>query len=156
LNLEEAVKETLMFPLTRVKFLKLAVAGALVVALSAANIHAIAQEMVQRLGPVGPNDGILATIGTMHVVAFFQPTSGRCAVTAVLWDDMGADAGVSAKGIRVNVEAGEILIIETALQESLKLQCASDGATLAAIDTESLAASGIIAQPSTQPVKQDD
>jgi hypothetical protein len=69
---------------------------------------------------------------------------------------MGADAGVSAKGIRVNVEAGEILIIETALQESLKLQCASDGATLAAIDTESLAASGIIAQPSTQPVNQDD
>ena len=85
-KLEAALKGTPMFPLTRIKFLKFVAAGAFVVALSAANIHASAEEMVQSLGPVGPNGGVLATIGTMHVVAFFEPTSGRCAVNAVVFD----------------------------------------------------------------------
>jgi hypothetical protein len=152
-KLEAALKGTPMFPLTRIKFLKFVAAGAFVVALSAANIHASAEEMVQSLGPVGPNGGVLATIGTMHVVAFFEPTSGRCAVNAVVWDDLGGDAGVSAKRILVNIEAGEFLMIETAAQESLNLQCGSSAETLTAIDTASLAASGITAQPSRQPVK---
>jgi hypothetical protein len=94
-----------MFPPTRIQLLKFAAAGAFVVALSAANTPASADEMVQNLGPVGPYDGILATIGSMRVVAFFEPASGRCAVNAVVWDNLGADPGKSAKRVRVSIDA---------------------------------------------------
>jgi len=147
------LKEIRMFPPIRIQFLKFAAAGAFVVALSAANTPASADEMVQSLGPVGPYDGILATIGSMRVVAFFQPASGRCAVNAVVWNDLGADPGRSAKRIRVSIDAGQILQIDNVAQESLYLQCGSNAATLAAIDIDSLTASGISAQPPTQPVK---
>jgi len=142
-----------MFPLTRIQFLKFAAAGAFVVALSAANTSPSADEMVQNLGPVGPNDGILATIGSMRVMAFFESASGRCAVNAVIWDNLGPDPGKSAKRVRVSIDAGQILHLDTAAQESLNLQCGIDAATLAAIDTDSLTASGVTAQPPRQPVK---
>jgi hypothetical protein len=89
----------------------------------------------------------------MRVIAFFEPGSGRCAVNAVVWDTLGADPGESAKRVQVSIRPGEIIHIETARQESLNLQCGSNAATLAIIDTESLSASGITAQPPGQPVK---
>lgn len=141
-----------MFPLTRIQFLKFAAAGAFG-ALSVASTPASADEMVQNLGPVGPHQGLLATIGSMRVIAFFEPGSGRCAVNAVVWDNLGADPGKSAKRVRVSIEPGQIVHIDTAEQESLNLQCGSNAATLAIIDTDSLSASGITAQPPGQPVK---
>ena len=48
---------------------------------------------------------------------------------------------------------GEVLNIDNTKQESLHLQCGSNAATIAVIDTDSLAASGITAQPPGQPVK---
>jgi hypothetical protein len=138
--------------LSRIQFLKFGAAGAFV-ALSVASTPAGAVDMVQNLGPVGPNDGILATIGSMRVIAFFEPASGHCAVNAVVWDDLDADPGKSAKRVRVSIKAGEILHIDTAEQESLNLQCGSDAATLAVIETDTLVASGITAQPPAPPVK---
>jgi len=140
-----------MFPLFR-NFPKFVAAGAFV-ALFASN-PAGADEMVQNLGPVGPNDVLLAKVGGMRVIAFLESgSSGRCAVNAVVWDTLGADPGESAKRVQVSIRPGEIIHIETARQESLNLQCGSNAATLAIIDTESLSASGITAQPPGQPVK---
>jgi hypothetical protein len=136
-----------MFPLSR-NFLKFAAAGAFV-ALSA-SIPAGADEMIQNLGPVGPNEAILATIGSTHLIAFFEPGSGRCALNAVVWDNLAADA---PKRVRVSIEPGQIIYFDTAEQESLHLQCGSNAATIAVIDTDTLAASGITAQPRSQPVK---
>jgi hypothetical protein len=138
-----------MFPLFH--SLKFAAAGVLV-ALSASSAPAGAVEMVQNLGPVGPNQSVLATIGSLHVIAFFEPNSGRCALNAVVWDNLGADPGESAKRVRVSMRPGEIVHIDSAKQESVNLQCGSDAATLAIIDTESIVASGITAQPPAQPV----
>jgi hypothetical protein len=112
------------------------------------------EEMVQNLGPVGPNDTLLAKIGGMRVIAFLEPGSGRCAVNAVVWDSsVGAEPGISTKGVRVRIEPGEVVHINNAAQESVHLQCGSNAATLAIIDTEALSASGITVQPPLQPVK---
>ena len=138
-----------MFPLTRIQFLKFAAAGAFVV-LSVASTPASADEMFQNLGPVGPNEAVLATIGSTHVIAFFEPGSGRCALNAVVWDNLAADA---PKRVRVSIDPGQIIYFDTAQQESLHLQCGSNAATIAVIDTDTLAASGITAQPQAQPVK---
>jgi hypothetical protein len=137
--------------LSRIQFLKFGAAGAFV-ALSVASTPAGAVDIVQNLGPVGPNEAVVATIAGMHVVAFFEPGNGRCALNAVVWDDLDADAK-SAKRIRVSIEAGQIVHIDTAEQKSLNLQCGSNAATLAAIDIDSLVASGITAQPPAPPVK---
>ena len=73
-----------MFPLFR-DFPKFVAAGAFV-ALFASN-PAGADEMVQNLGPVGHNDTLLATIGSMRVIAFLELGNGRCTVNAVVWDE---------------------------------------------------------------------
>jgi hypothetical protein len=103
--------------------------------------------MVQNLGPVKAHEGLLASVGSMRVIAFFEPSSGRCAVNAVLWDILGSDPGETAKRVQVSIGPGEIIHIETARQESLNLQCGSDAENLAIVDIEGLSASGITAQP---------
>lgn len=133
-----------MFPLAQ--FLKFTVAGALG-AFSIFSTSASAVEMVQNLGPARAHEGLLASVGSLRVIAFFEPSSGRCAVNAVLWDTLGSDPGESAKRIQVKIGPGEIIHIETARQESLNLQCGSDAENLAIIDIESLSATGITAQP---------
>jgi len=139
-----------MSPLSNsLKFL----AAASFAALSFGSTPAGAAEMVQNFGPVGPNEAALATIGSMHVIAFFEADTGRCALNAVVWDDLAADSGESAKRVRVVIGPSEIVQIDSAKQESVNLQCSSDAATLAVIDTESVVASGITAQPREQPVK---
>ena len=130
--------------------LKFATAAALIV-LPASN-PAGAYEMTQNLGPVGPNDTLLATIGNMHVIAFLESGGGRCGINAVVWDK-DVDPGMSAKRVRTRIEPGEYVHIDNAVQESVHLQCGSNAATLAIIDTEALSASGITAQPPLKPVK---
>ena len=144
-----------MFPLFR-DFPKFVAAGAFV-ALFASN-PAGADEMVQNLGPVGHNDTLLATIGSMRVIAFLELGNGRCTVNAVVWDERGESSdertdSESAKRVRVRIESGEFVHIDNAVQESVHLQCGSNAATLAIIDTEALSASGITVQPPLQPIK---
>jgi hypothetical protein len=148
--LSSSPKEIPMFPLFR-NFPKFVAAGAFV-ALFASN-PAGADEMVQNLGPVGPNDVLLAKVGRMRVIAFLESgSSGRCAVNAVVWDK-DADPSTSAKAVRVRIEPSEFVHINNAVQESADLQCGSNAATLAIIDIEALSASGVTAQPPLQPVK---
>ena len=59
-----------MFPLTR--SLTLAAAGA-IVALTAASTPARADQLAQNLGPVGPREPILTTVGSKRVMAFYWP-----------------------------------------------------------------------------------
>jgi hypothetical protein len=66
-----------MHPLTRNWFLGFAATGAL--ALTVANVPAFADELTQNLGPVGPNEPILTTVGT----SASSPFTRQMAVTAV-------------------------------------------------------------------------
>jgi hypothetical protein len=78
-----------MLPLTRIQFLSFAAAGALV-ALTAASSPARADELAQSLGPVGPNEPMLMTVGSKRVVAFYVPDVGHCVVNSVVWaSDLG-------------------------------------------------------------------
>jgi len=138
-----------MFPFSR-NFLKLAAAAGFS---ALASTPTSANEMVQNLGPVPAHEGLLAAVGSMHVIAFFEPGDGRCIISAVVWDDLGPDPGESAKRIRVSVGEGELVHIDTARQESLNLQCGSKAETLAIVDVESLSASGVTAQPPSQPIQ---
>ena len=39
-----------------------------------------ADELVQNLGPVGPHDPILTTVGSKRVIAFYTPDGGHCGI----------------------------------------------------------------------------
>lgn len=108
-----------MFPLTRILSLAAAVA---LIALTAASIPARTDELAQNLGPVGPHEPILTTVGSKRVIAFYEPDSGHCAVHAVVWNttDVNAD---SAARVRVSLNPQQMMQIDTAEKKSLGNLC---------------------------------
>jgi hypothetical protein len=140
-----------MFPLDCSQFLKSAAAGTLVV-LSSLGTPTRAGELTQNLGPVGPNEPILTSVGSKRVIAFYVPGSERCTLRAVVWDT-GSYADKSVARVRISLEPGQIVHIDSAESESLNLQCGSNAATLAIVETDELVASGITIPQSVEPVK---
>jgi hypothetical protein len=119
------------------QFLKLAAAGA-ILALSAANhVHlAHADEMVQNLGPVGPNETILATFGNKRAIAFYEADNGRCAVNAIVYEKTDAETGsTTAMRVRVSLDPRQMLYIDSTDNRTLNLQCGDYAKTLAAVGT---------------------
>jgi hypothetical protein len=129
-----------MFPLSR-NFLKFAAAGGLV-ALTAVSTPARADELMQNLGPVGPNETILATFGNKRVIAFYEADNGRCTVSAVVFDKTDAYTGMTtAARVRVSLNPSEMVYIDSADNKSLTLTCGDYAESLAAVDTDRQVAS---------------
>ena len=127
-----------MFPLARI--LSLAAASALL-ALTAVNISAHAEELVQNLGPVGPNEPILTTVGNKRILAFFEPGNGYCALQAVIWNSADVNEDTTSR-VRTNLNAGQSVIIDTPDNKTLKLQCGDKAERLAIIENQEFVAAG--------------
>jgi hypothetical protein len=140
-----------MFSLSRIQFSKFAAMGSLVV-LSTLGTPTRADELAQSLGPVGPHDPILTTVGSKRVIAFYEPGNDHCALNAVVWDNTNPHA-VSAARVRISLEPGQIVHIDSAANESLSLQCGKNAEALTIVDTDSSVASGNTVQQPSQPLK---
>ena len=127
-----------MFPLTRI--LSLAAVGA-ISALIPVSLPAHADELTQNLGPVGPHEPLLTTVGNKRVIAFFEPDSGNCSFHTVIWNttDVNAD---SAARIRADLNARQMLTIDTNDNQSLKLQCGDNAERLAIVGNKDFVAAG--------------
>jgi len=125
-----------MFPLARM--LSLAAASAFV-ALTAVGISARAEELSQNLGPVGPHEPILTTVGSKRVLAFFEPGSGQCAFQAVIWNTADVDADTTSR-FRTNLNPRQMVSIDTADNKSLKLQCGDKAESLAIVESHGFVA----------------
>ena len=90
--------------------------------------------MAQNLGPVGPHEPILTTVGNKRVIAFYEPDNGQCAVHAVVFDKTDAYTGMTtAARVRVSLNPREIVHIDSTDNESVKslnLQCGDDAESL--------------------------
>ena len=128
-----------MFPLTR--SLSLAAAG-VVVALTAASIPARADELAQNLGPVGPREPILTTVGSKRVIAFYWPDSGNCALHVVVWNPIDINAESTA-GFQATLNPRQVAHIDTAENKSLYLQCGDNAERLAIVDTAKFVVAGV-------------
>ena len=128
-----------MYPLTRSRFMGFAAAGAL--ALSLASLPAHSDELAQNLGPVGPNEPILTTVGSKRVIAFYVPGNGHCGINVVVWDiaDINGD---SAARVRVSLSPRQMVHIDSAENKSINLQCGESAETLALVDTGKMIAAG--------------
>ena len=120
--------------------LGIAAAGAFV-ALTAVGLSATAEELVQHLGPVGPHEPILTTVGNKRVIAFYEPDNGRCFVNAVVYDKTDADTGqTTAARVRVDLNPRQMVHIDSTDNELINLQCGNDADTLSLVDTNTTVA----------------
>ena len=118
-----------MFTLS--KKLSLAAVGGLIV-LGGYGLPARAGDITQVLGPVGPNDPIVTTVGRKAVLAFYEADGTHCGMHVVMWDrdDVSGD---SAAGFRVTLDPREVVHIDTAQNKSSGLQRGSAAETLAIV-----------------------
>ena len=127
-----------MFTFTRNWFLGFAAAGAL--ALTVASVPAFADELSQNLGPVGPNEPILTTVGSKRVIAFYETDGGHCGMTIVVWDRTDASGGSAAR-VWVTLDPRQMVRIDSiAGRKSLNLQCGDNANSLAIVDTKKVIA----------------
>jgi hypothetical protein len=91
-------------------------------ALSALSLPARADDLAQNLGPVGPHEPILATVGGKRVIAFYEPRYGQCGMHVVVWNS------ADASGIH----------IDTADNKSIDLKCGDYAETLSLIENGTL------------------
>jgi hypothetical protein len=129
---------------------KIAVIGALA-AFTSLSVPAVADDLTN-LGPVGPHQPILASVGSERVIAFYLPGNNQCAVHAVIWDN-SSDSEPTPARIRMSLEPGQIMHIDSVKGDSLNLRCESNADRLAVVDTNNAVAFGIIVQPPQQPAQ---
>ena len=110
-------------------------------ALTVASSPGSAEELAQNLGPVGPNEPILTTVGSKRVIAFYVPGNGHCGINVVVWDiaDINGD---SAARVRVSLSPRQMVHIDSAENKSINLQCGESAETLALVDTGKMIAAG--------------
>ena len=106
------------------------VAGAFVLAM--ASTPAFASEYVTNLGPVGPNEPILATFGGQRVIAFFVPERGSCAVHTFMWKDAATDAPDATSRVRLTLRPGQMARFDNA-HMSMNLLCGDEASTLSVV-----------------------
>jgi hypothetical protein len=95
-----------------------------------AEAHALADESMTNLGPVDPNEPILANIGGRRVIAYFVPERGSCAVNAIIWKEAGTDNAPSR--VRLSLRPGQMVQFDGA-QLAMNLLCGVDATTLAVV-----------------------
>jgi len=100
-----------------------------------------AQELTSNFGPVGPREPILATLGGQHVIAFFVPERGSCAVNAIIWKDAMADAPYASSRVKLSLRPGEMVQFDE-VQKSMNLLCGADASTLAVVAPAELILTG--------------
>ena len=133
-----------MLSISHNQFSKLAVAGAFI-ALTAVSfsIPARAGQLVQNLGPVGPHEPILTTVGSKRVMAFYEPDNGRCAVHAIVFETTDAYTGMTtAARVRVSLSPRQMVQIDSPENKSLNLKCGDNAETLAIVGTSEFIAAG--------------
>jgi hypothetical protein len=91
-----------------------------------------ADEYATNLGPVGPNEPILANVGGQRVIAFFTPERDACAVNTIVWKDAGADTPYTSSRVRVTLRPGQMVRFDDA-RLSMNLLCGADASTLSVV-----------------------
>jgi hypothetical protein len=118
-----------MFARTHTRLLTLVAATALTTL--AAGAPARAEEPVEYLGPVGPHQPILASVGDKRVIAYYLPDNGRCAFQAIVWNQFHDDS--NPERFRISLGPNQMVHIDGDASHSLNLQCGEDAKTLAVV-----------------------
>jgi hypothetical protein len=108
--------------------------------LSTISVPGRADDMAQNLGPVGPYDPILTSVGNKRVIAFYEPKNGRCDFRAVVWSPADENAD-SVTRFRAELYPQQQVRIDATSDKSLSLQCGDNADQLSIVDTSRVIAS---------------
>lgn len=103
-------------------------------------LRASADEPIQHLGPVGPHEPIMTTVGSKGVIAFYEPDGTHCGLYAVVYN-LADESGTSAAQIRLSMSARQVVNIDSPDNKSLSLQCGDYAETLRIVDSNTVVAS---------------
>ena len=124
-----------MQPLSR----NLGFAALSALALTVTGSPGYADDLAENLGPVGPNEPILTTVGSKRVIAFYEANGSGCGMHIVVWD-LNDASGASAARLRVTLDSRQIVHIDSADSKSLDLQCGVNAQSLAIVDSTKVVA----------------
>lgn len=138
-----------MFSLTHKSCTTLVASGFIALSSLAAPVYA--DDPVEHLGPVGPHEPILTNVGSKRVIAFYTPGENACALQAIVWTQ--EEDTTSPARVRVSMDPGAIVHIDSPENESLNLQCGDDAKELAVIEDDQRVAFGLAVEESMQPIQ---
>ncbi len=95
---------------------------------------AFAAEHDANLGPVGPHEPILANFGDKRVIAYYEPSDGKCVVSAVVFDKSEAGGGHASSRVRVALHPGELFHVEGVADQSVVLTCGPNAGLLTVLN----------------------
>ena len=102
----------------------LSIAAAAAFSMFAATAIAGAGETSEmNLGPVGPYEPILASVGKSRLLAYYEPDHGKCAVNAVM-SAASQDGNAKATRVRVALHPGELFHFDGVRNERIVFTCA--------------------------------
>jgi hypothetical protein len=117
---------------TRIQLTRLVAAGA-IIAFTTATIPARSEDRPVRLGPVGPLQPIMTTVGDKDVIAFYRPGDGHCNIYVVLNDRTDASVHSGAQ-VRVSLSPRQMVHLDTGDNGTLTLKCNNEAESLAIVD----------------------
>src|SRR5665811_1640290 len=65
----------------------------------------------------------LATVGDKRIIAYYAPDGGKCAVSAVVFDNSTVDRGQTPARIRVTLHPGELFHLDSVVDQTVVLTC---------------------------------
>ena len=98
-------------------------AGGLLALLALSSAASAGEPAKANLGPVGPHEPILATVGKSRLVAYYQPDNGKCAVSAVMFTTSPLGGGYGSTRVRVALHPGELFEFDGADGDRAVMTC---------------------------------
>ena len=86
------------------------------------------------LGPVGPNEPILATVGDKRMIAYYERDGGKCSVSAVVFDASPNGGGRGSVRVRVTLHPGELFNLDGVDGQRVVLTCGPDASLLTVLN----------------------
>jgi hypothetical protein len=102
-------------------------------------LSAHAEEPIKNLGPVPAHQPIVTSFGNKGLIAFYEPDGTHCGLYAVVYN-LSDESGASAAQVRLSMNAGQVVNIDSPDNKSLSLQCGNSAEALRIVDSEAVAA----------------
>lgn len=109
-------------------------AGSVLAVLAATSMASAGEAAKANLGPVGPNEPILTTVGESRLVAYYQPDDGKCSVSAVMFTKSPNGGGYKSARVRVALDPGQIFRFDGAKGDRAVLTCGPDAKVLTVLN----------------------
>ena len=109
-------------------------AASVLTALAFVDMASAADQPRANLGPVGPNEPILATVGDKRMIAYYERDGGKCSVSAVVFDASPNGGGRGSVRVRVTLHPGELFNLDGVDGQRVVLTCGPDASLLTVLN----------------------